>query len=123
MVDAKRRAELVEEELAKRRGSREDMRAQLEREAEAGLKLQLQQKDFEWRQKYQVMIHVLCDCPLVELSGYWKSKAFASEAINPHLQTHRNAPLTPRTLHHYSGNIQAWSNLRLRNLHATILVV
>jgi len=30
------------------------MRAALEREAEAGLKLQLQQKDFEWRQKCQV---------------------------------------------------------------------
>lgn len=59
VVDAKRRAELVEEELAKRKSSREDMRAQLEREAEAGLKLQLQQKDFEWRQKYQVMLHIL----------------------------------------------------------------
>ncbi len=59
VVDAKRRTELVEEELAKRKSSREDMRAQLEREAEAGLKLQLQQKDLEWRQKYQVMLHVL----------------------------------------------------------------
>lgn len=54
MADAKRRAELAGEELAKRRSGREEMRAALEREAEAGLKLQLQQKDFEWRQKYQV---------------------------------------------------------------------
>lgn len=54
VADGKRRAELLAEELAKRKGGREEMRAQLEREAEAGLKLQLQQKDFEWRQKYQV---------------------------------------------------------------------
>ncbi len=56
MADGKRRAELSTEELAKRKGGREEMRAALEREAEAGLKLQLQQKDFEWRQKYQVQI-------------------------------------------------------------------
>jgi hypothetical protein len=54
VADAKRRAELLAEEVLKRKCAREEMRAQLEREAEQGLKLQLQQKDFEWRQKYQV---------------------------------------------------------------------
>jgi ferric-dicitrate binding protein FerR (iron transport regulator) len=48
------RAERLAEELHRRRGNREDVRAQLEREAEAGVKLQLQQRDLEWRQKYQV---------------------------------------------------------------------
>lgn len=48
------RAERLAEELRRRRGNREDVRAQLEREAEAGVKLQLQQRDLEWRQKYQV---------------------------------------------------------------------
>ena len=48
------RAERLAEELRRRRGNREDVRAQLEREAEAGMKLQLQQRDLEWRQKYQV---------------------------------------------------------------------
>lgn len=56
MADAKKRAELLAEELQKRKCSREEMRAQLEREAETGLKLQVQQKDFEWRQKYQVSL-------------------------------------------------------------------
>ena len=40
----------------RRRGNREDIRTQVEREAEAGVKLQMQQQDFEWRQKYQVII-------------------------------------------------------------------
>jgi len=44
------------EELRRRRGNREDIRTQVEREAEAGVKLQMQQQDFEWRQKYQVII-------------------------------------------------------------------
>ena len=30
----------------------------MEREAEAGVKLQMQQRDFEWRQKYQVLAAV-----------------------------------------------------------------
>ncbi len=48
------RAERLAEELRRRRGNREDIRAQVEREAEASVKLQMQQRDFEWRQKYQV---------------------------------------------------------------------
>ncbi|CAL5221203.1 g3352 [Coccomyxa viridis] len=47
------RAERLAEELRRRRGNREDIRAQVEREAEASVKLQMQQRDFEWRQKYQ----------------------------------------------------------------------
>lgn len=50
------RAERLAEELRRRRGNREDIRAQVEREAEASVKLQMQQRDFEWRQKYQVLI-------------------------------------------------------------------
>ena len=50
------RAERLGEELRRRRGNREDIRAQVEREAETGVKLQMQQRDFEWRQKYQVTI-------------------------------------------------------------------
>jgi len=50
------RAERLAEELRRRRGNREDIRTQVEREAEAGVKLQMQQQDFEWRQKYQVII-------------------------------------------------------------------
>ena len=49
------RAERLAEELRRRRGNREDIRAQVEREAEASVKLQMQQRDFEWRQKYQVL--------------------------------------------------------------------
>lgn len=56
------RAERLAEELRRRRGNREDVRAQLEREAEAGVKLQLQQHDLEWRQKYQVR-HLCRDVP------------------------------------------------------------
>ena len=56
------RAERLAEELRRRRGNREDVRAQLEREAEAGIKLQLQQRDLEWRQKYQVR-HLCRDVP------------------------------------------------------------
>ena len=48
------RADRLAEELRRRRGNREDLRAQVEREAEASVKLQMQQRDFEWRQKYQV---------------------------------------------------------------------
>ena len=54
---AEERAERLTQELARRRGNREEVRAQLEREAEAGVKLQLQQRDLEWRQKYQVGRH------------------------------------------------------------------
>ena len=51
---AEERAERLAQEVRRRRGNREEVRAQLEREAEAGVKLQLQQRDLEWRQKYQV---------------------------------------------------------------------
>ena len=51
---AEERAEQLAGELRRRRGNREEVCAQLEREAEAGVKLQLQQRDLEWRQKYQV---------------------------------------------------------------------
>ena len=51
---ADERAERLAQEVRRRRGNREEVRAQLEREAEAGVKLQLQQRDLEWRQKYQV---------------------------------------------------------------------
>ena len=54
---AKERAERLAQELRRRRGNREEVRAQLEREAEASVKLQLQQRDLEWRQKYQVGWH------------------------------------------------------------------
>ena len=54
---ADERAEQLAQELRRRRGNREEVRAQLEREAEAGVKLQLQQRDLEWRQKYQVGQH------------------------------------------------------------------
>ena len=51
---AEERAERLAQELRRRQGNREEVRAQLEREAEASVKLQLQQRDLEWRQKYQV---------------------------------------------------------------------
>ena len=50
---ANEKAERLAEELRRRRGNREDVRAQLEREAEAGVKLRLQAQELEWRQKYQ----------------------------------------------------------------------
>ena len=49
---ADEKAERLAQELRRRRGNREEVRAQLEREAEAGVKLQLQQ-----REKYQVGRH------------------------------------------------------------------
>ena len=54
---ADERAEQLAQELRRRRGNREEVRAQLERAAEAGVKLQLQQRALEWRQKYQVGQH------------------------------------------------------------------
>ena len=58
------RAERLAEELRRRRGNREDIRTQVEREAEAGVKLQMQQQDFNWHQKYQVIITRLPYCRL-----------------------------------------------------------
>ena len=58
-AEAKRARDTLAEKLAERQAGREEVRARLEREAEAGLKLALAEQDLAWRQKHQACMQCL----------------------------------------------------------------